>query len=136
MGKMKRIIVVLGLIGVIGLAPAMTAVATDNGSGSYDPCEVAMGEKPAFCNDGPHTEPELYRTIGGILNTVYFWVGVIAIIVIIIGGITMMTSQGSPDKVKKARNAIIYALVGLVIALLAFAITTFILSALNGRITA
>ena len=48
----------------------------------------------------------------------------------------MMTSQGSPDKVKKARNAIIYALVGLVIALLAFAITTFILSALNGRITA
>ena len=54
-------------------------------------------------------------------------------IVIIIGGITMMTSQGSPDKVKKARNAIIYALVGLVIALLAFAITSFILRATKGE---
>lgn len=136
MKKVKKILAVLGLIGVIGLAPAMTAVATNNGSGSYDPCAVAMGEKPAFCDDSSHTESELYGTIGGILNTVYFWVGVIAIIVIIIGGITMMTSQGSPDKVKKARNAIIYALVGLVIALLAFAITTFILSALNGRVTA
>ena len=43
-----------------------------------------------------------------------------------------MTSAGDPDKVKNAKNAIMYAVIGLIVTLMAFAITNFIIGALEG----
>ena len=47
---------------------------------------------------------------------------------IIIAGIQMISAQGQPEKVAKARNQILYAIVGLVIAISAFAIVNFVLT--------
>lgn len=52
--------------------------------------------------------------------------GAIALLVIVIAGIKYITSQGNPQEVAKAKNAIIYAGVGLVVLLLADAIVAFV----------
>ena len=62
----------------------------------------------------------------GVLNTFYFIAGAAAIIVIIIAGIIYTVSDGDSSKITRAKNAIIYAVVGLAIILGAFTITGFI----------
>lgn len=66
-----------------------------------------------------------------ITNTILYIVGIIAIIMLIFGGIRYITSGGDKQKVTDAKNTILYAIVGLVIALLAFAIVNFVLGALG-----
>ena len=51
---------------------------------------------------------------------------------IIIGGIQYSTSAGDSGKVKKAKDTILYGIIGLVIALLAFAIVNFVLTQIFG----
>jgi type IV secretory pathway VirB2 component (pilin) len=60
------------------------------------------------------------------LNIVYFLAGVVAVIVIIIAGIYYATSAGDSGKITKAKNMILYSVVGIVIILSAFAITNFV----------
>ena len=99
-----------------------------------DPCNLAMGSKPpGMCNE-EHTEETLIETISNVLDTVYLWVGIIAVIFIIIGGVNYTMSQGDPGKVKKAKDTILYAVIGLIVSLLAFAITAFVLNALEGKV--
>ena len=62
-----------------------------------------------------------------LLNGVYYIAGAIAVIVLIIAGIKYITGSGSADKVTKAKNTIIYTVVGLVLIICAFAITNFVL---------
>lgn len=63
-----------------------------------------------------------------IINVVLGVLGVVAVAMIIMGGIQYTTSQGDPAKAQKAQKTIIFSVVGLVIALLAFAIVNFVLT--------
>jgi hypothetical protein len=99
-----------------------------------DPCNLAMGSKPPGMCDEEHTEETLIETISNVLDTVYLWVGIIAVIFIIIGGINYTMSQGDPGKVKKAKDTVLYGIIGLIIALLAFAITAFVMNAMEGNV--
>ena len=63
-----------------------------------------------------------------VINVIVGAIGFIAVVMIVIGGISFATSQGDSGKVAKARNTILYGVVGLVVALLAFAIVNFVLS--------
>lgn len=62
-----------------------------------------------------------------IINVVISVLGIVAVLMIILGGVTYTTSQGDASKIAKARNTIIYGVIGLVISLLAFAIVNFVL---------
>ena len=62
-----------------------------------------------------------------IINVMVSVVGIIAVAVIVIGGILFVTSAGDANKAKRAQHTILYGVVGLVIALLAFAIVNFVL---------
>lgn len=64
--------------------------------------------------------------LANALNLVYFIAGTISVIVIIIGGIMFATSAGDAGKVTRSKNMLTYAIVGLVIILVAFAITNFV----------
>lgn len=77
------------------------------------------------------SELDIQVTIGKVLSAIFGIIGVIAVIVIILGGVTYATSQGDPGKVQKGKNTILYGIIGLIIALLAFAITTFVINALQ-----
>lgn len=60
------------------------------------------------------------------LSGVYFVAGFIAVLMMVIGGISYITSAGDSGKVTKAKNTIIYAAIGLVLVALASFITDFI----------
>lgn len=61
------------------------------------------------------------------LNTAYFIAGIIAVIVIVFAGYSYAMSAGDSAKITKAKNTILYAVVGIVVILLAFAITWFVI---------
>ena len=67
--------------------------------------------------------------ISKIINGIFLAVGVVAVIIIILGGVHYATSQGDPSKVKKGKDTMITGLVGLVVVFLAFAIVNFVLNA-------
>ena len=52
----------------------------------------------------------------------------IGVVFVLIGGINYMTSQGDAAKVEKAKKTILYAVIGLVIAALSFAIVNFVIA--------
>ena len=54
--------------------------------------------------------------------------GFMAVVMIIMGGISFITSQGDAAKVTRARNTILYGVIGLIVAILAFAIVNFVLT--------
>ena len=70
----------------------------------------------------------LETTVINIINTVVGVLALVAVIVIIIGGINYMTSAGDAGKVKKAKDTILYGVIGLVVCVLAFAIVNFVIS--------
>ncbi|MBR5621447.1 hypothetical protein IKW75_03155, partial [Candidatus Saccharibacteria bacterium] len=70
------------------------------------------------CNVEANTS--LMSTTWTAINVLLGVLGVAAVIIIILGGVTYVTSQGDASKVAKAKNTIIYGVIGLVIALLAF----------------
>jgi uncharacterized membrane protein len=67
----------------------------------------------------------------GILNTVYWIAGVAAVIVIVVAGIFYAISQGEAAKIKRAKDAILYSVIGLVVIMFAFVITNFVIGRFN-----
>ena len=65
------------------------------------------------------------------LNITFGILGSISLIVIIISGIRLMTSGGNPDAIGKLRNTLIYAAIGLVVALTAAGILNLVLGRLG-----
>jgi TRAP-type C4-dicarboxylate transport system permease small subunit len=61
-----------------------------------------------------------------VTNTFYLIIGMLAVVFVIIGGIQYVTSSGDPSATAKAKNTILYAIVGIVLALSAFAVTGFL----------
>jgi hypothetical protein len=71
---------------------------------------------------------------GGILTTItgilLYVVGALAVIMVVVGGLRYAISGGNSVAVTAARNTVVYAIVGLVIAVLAYAIVNFVLGAI------
>lgn len=65
-----------------------------------------------------------------ITNTLIYIVGVIAVVMLVFGGIKYVVSGGDAKKVTDAKNTVLYAIIGLVIAFVSYAIVTFVISAL------
>jgi hypothetical protein len=69
----------------------------------------------------------LQDSIKDVVNVLLFLIGAISVIVIIISGIKYVTSDGDASKIKSAKDTILYAVVGVIVALLAYGIVNFIL---------
>jgi hypothetical protein len=69
--------------------------------------------------------------VSGVIKIMMYIIGIISVIMIIAGGIMYATASGDEAKTKKARTAIVGALIGLVFAILAWTLTNFVLSALS-----
>lgn len=64
--------------------------------------------------------------VTNILNAVYLWAGVLCVIVIVVAGLMYVTSSGDAAKITKAKSAIFGAVIGIVVIILAYAITAFV----------
>lgn len=71
----------------------------------------------------------IFRTI---TNVLLFILGAISVIMIIIGGLRYVVSGGNATAVTAAKNTILYAIVGVIVALLAYAIVNFVLNSFTG----
>lgn len=89
------------------------------------------GKKVDLVDGGNGTE--LNTGIINIINAVIAALGIVAVVVIIIGGVGYMTSSGDAGKVKKAKDTILYGVIGLVICVLAFAIVNWVIGGLLGN---
>ncbi len=73
--------------------------------------------------------------LGGILknviNVMLYLAGAIAVIMVVVGGIRYITSDGDPGAASKAKNTIIYALVGIVVASMSYAIVNFVIDRIS-----
>lgn len=68
-------------------------------------------------------------TVDKVLGLVYEVAGFAAVIAIVIGGILYVTSDGDPSKLTRAKNTIIYSVIGLIMVIMAAAITAFVAGA-------
>ncbi len=67
-------------------------------------------------------------TIGNGIQLVLGVVGAVALIVIVMAGMQYVLSQGNPQSTAKAKDTILYAIVGLVICMLGYAIVGFVVN--------
>lgn len=75
---------------------------------------------------------DIRSTAASIINVLMGLLGIIAVVIILIGGFEWMTAGGNEDKVGEAKKRIMQGIIGLVIILSAWAIARFVLTQLVG----
>ena len=113
---------------VLGVAFFLTTtVAEAQSGGALGGVSDARGTGvPANLTDGDGS------IVSRAINLFLYIIGVISVIMLIYGGFQYITSAGNAEKVKNAKNTILYAIVGLLIAIFAYAIISFVLNAALG----
>jgi hypothetical protein len=121
---MKKIILAIAAVVSLTFAP-LTPVAAVN---VFDNCTTATADT-AICKAA---KTDKLFGAGGlwnrILNTFTYIIGAVAVLMIIIGGLRYVTSNGDPSQLTSAKNTVLYAAIGLVIAAMANAIVNFVLT--------
>lgn len=87
---------------------------------------VGKSAKQACGNNCGSSLPALFAVIA---NTLIFIVGAISVIMIIVGGLRYVISNGDPKQAEVGRNTIMYAVIGVVVSLLSYAIVNFVVGA-------
>ncbi|MBQ6320892.1 hypothetical protein IJI17_01550 [Candidatus Saccharibacteria bacterium] len=124
---MRRVkAIMLGVMMALGLAMGVGApvLATDP-----DPiCDGLTGDLAEVAGCGNTTTAE--TVVGKVINVLLYAVGILAVVMIVWAGLTMTISAGNPQAVTRAKNIMIYAVAGLIIAVLAYAIVNFVVNKL------
>lgn len=75
----------------------------------------------------PFTDVSVATSIQNAINILLYFAGIIAVIYVVIGGFRYVVSNGDSGAITKAKNTVIYALIGLAVAVMAYAIVNFVL---------
>ncbi|MDX2776379.1 pilin [Streptomyces caniscabiei] len=119
---MKRLVgfvaafALVAMVGAAGLFPA-TAEAVE----VFEECEQ---QNSSVCT-GQNSAPNMIEIV---INTALYVLGMVAVLMIVIGGIRYTTSAGNSAQTKSAKDTILYAVIGLVVAILAYTIVNFVLN--------
>ena len=115
-------ILMIGLLGVFN--PVVSAA---NG---IDICSNG-NENSVYCKNKGSGETQVNGIIKTIVEVLLTAVGAISIIMIVIGGIMFALSSGDAQKAAKARNTVLYAVIGLIVSIFASAIVNFVFNRFN-----
>ncbi|MBQ6394356.1 hypothetical protein IJH97_01185 [Candidatus Saccharibacteria bacterium] len=131
MKKIKKVVAaVLVFVGM--LMPVIATTADTYAAVSCPPGSVRSSAPTATECNVEVTSKSIWDVAAQVINVVLAVLGVATVIVIIIGGVNYVLSQGDPAKVKRAKDTIMYGVIGLIIALLAYAIVNFVLAGVFG----
>jgi magnesium-transporting ATPase (P-type) len=122
MFKIKTALMIFGMIAAFALAlpTAITSAQVDDlQCGANSAASGSCHKKPS--------SPDLNETIARVINVISSLVAVASVIMIIVGGFRYVTSGGDSTKTGSARNTIMNAIIGLVIAVFAQVIVRFVL---------
>jgi hypothetical protein len=118
--SLKGLLLVPALVfGLSFLVPVDVSAQGDNVNlrGGRDAAQTEEQPDNLFAQDG------VFRTI---VNILLFLVGAVAVIMLVIGGFRYVLSGGDQNAVTSAKNTILYAIIGIVIAILAYAAVEFV----------
>lgn len=108
----------LGLIGSLALSPVVGAIdITEKGDKDTTVLKEGGGGESFF------------DIMKRIISLLMFVLGIASVLAIIYGGIKFTTANGDAGAVKEARNTVLYAAVGLIVAIFAYSIVNFVLGA-------
>ncbi len=115
------------LLAALPLAISQPAFADCISDPTSAGCPCALNSSSAACQD--LSKPDgLSNTLKNATNIVLFIAGALAVIMIIYGSIRFMTAHGNEKQVESARLIVTYSVIGLIIAILAYALVNFVLS--------
>ena len=115
------------LLAVLPLAISQPAFADCISDPTGAGCPCALNSSSAACQD--LSKPDgLSNILKNATNIVLFIAGALAVIMIIYGAIRFMTAHGNEKQVESARLIVTYSVIGLIIAILAYALVNFVLS--------
>ena len=130
---MKKLTAIMaGVLALPLLTFGATAFITE--SASAQSLNVTSGVEAAKGDSVPEDVTEEDGLVKKVINILLWAIGIISVIMIIIGGIRYATSNGDSTQVTAAKNTIMYAVVGLVIAIFAYAIVNFVLTQITGGV--
>lgn len=120
MKRIKYIVLTLGIIAGFGLA---VVPATANALDVFPVCQDGSSDS-AVCK--PSNTNDFTAFIKTIVNTLLFVIAAVAVVTIIISGIRYTTSHGDAKAVQVAKDTLLYAIIGLVVAISSYAIVNFV----------
>jgi hypothetical protein len=129
-------VVITGVRAPLAYADSPQQISCQGAGGTWDHPPLSSDptkqdtSKPKQCNNTSTNGPTFQHVITVAINLLLFAVGVIAVIVIVISAVRFVNSGGDTQQVSKAKDAIIYALVSIVVATSAFVIVNFVLAQL------
>lgn len=116
------------MVGLVVLVPS--AQAADLFGKACD----GANKNTAVCQnkDEGASKEQAANQVQEVINLILFALGIIAVIMIIYGGFRFVLANGDPGQVKTARETIMYAVIGLVVAILSYTIVNFVAFGLQG----
>lgn len=122
MKRWKQIIVSLACVFGLGAA---TLVPVSNAAAINVFTQCGSNSASAVCKaQGDSLGPMIHT----VINILLYVLGAIAVLMIVIGGIRYTTSNGDSSAVKGAKDTILYAVIGLIVAIMAYSIVNFVVS--------
>ena len=98
----------------------------ENFYGVCDDIEDEDMKKIAGCDEPTGKNKDVVEIVQSGVNVVISLVGMLAVFSIIYGGFTYITAQSDPAKIKRGKDMVVYAVVALVVAFLAYGIVIFV----------
>lgn len=127
MRSIRKLALILGLLPIMALSVPGIASASVFDSSKNAACAGLQFSDTGNCSGAATQANKVNNVIALVINILSVVVGVAAVIVIIISGLKFITSGGDSSSVASAKNGIIYAIVGLVVAALAQMIVRYVL---------
>lgn len=109
-----------------GTGSSSTTTGGTNGSTSTSGGSSSGSGSSSIC--GAAQQDDFKALMRNVIGIIFLLLGIIAVIMIIVGGIRYVTSNGDASQIKAAKDTILYAVIGLIVALLAYAIVNFIIA--------
>lgn len=122
--NIKKFIFSVSLLAGIAVATLALPTGVNAQSAIGEACN-SSGSASVLCS-GESQDQSAGDIVTTVINVLLYIVGIIAVIMVIIGGIMYAVSAGDSGAVTKAKNTILYAIVGLIIAFIAFAIVNWV----------
>lgn len=122
--KFAPVVLMFAMLFGLNFAAPITALACSGGSTEAQKQVLqGVGETGGACNDNG-----VINTISAAVKILSIFTGAAAVIMIIYGGFRYITSGGDSARVSSAKNTLIYAVIGLAIAVLAQLIVNFVIT--------
>jgi cytochrome bd-type quinol oxidase subunit 2 len=125
---MKRLLLsgLFALVLAFGLQPGLVNAQFD--AAKQQACQGLDFDEDGNGSCDQDNASTVDNTVAAVINIASLVGGVIAVIVVIVGGIKYVTSQGDSQSTASAKNTVIYAVVGLIIIALAQVIVRFVVN--------